>query len=150
VVFTLDGARLRRHGEIYDSFATMAKHCYWILPSEFETLRLAVKALGVLKAGSFLTKCYDQSKLRVEGFGDLQDVLAPKIDSSTYVDKDDFERLARAEITEAALNRLRDAFETFWKLALGKIGSIDMITLGTCQCGRDSDITLGSARLRIC
>jgi hypothetical protein len=131
VVFTLDGARLRRHGEIYDSFATMAKHCYWILPGEFETLRLAVKALGVLKAGSFLTKCYDQSKLRVEGFGDLPDVLAPKIDSSAYVDKDDFERLARAEITEAALNGLRDAFETFWKLALGKIGSIDMITLGS-------------------
>jgi hypothetical protein len=131
VVFTIDGARLRRHGEIYDSFATMVKHCNWMLPGEFETLRLAVKTLGVLKAGRFLAKCYEQSKLRVERYGHLPEVLAPKVDWSTYVDKDDLERLTRAEITEAALNGLRNAFETFWMFALGQIGSVDTITLGS-------------------
>lgn len=130
VVFTIDGTRLRRHGEIYDSFGTMVKHCYWMLPTEFETLRLAVTALGVLKAGRFLAKCYEQSKLRVEQYGHVPEVFAPNVDWSTYVDKDDLERLARAEITEVALNGLRNAFETFWTFALGQIGSIDTINLG--------------------
>ena len=130
LVFTIDGARLRRHGLVYDSFATMVKYCDWMFPGEFDTLRLAVKTLGVLKAGRFLARCYEQSKLRVEQYGHLPEVLAPKVDWSTYIDKDDLERLARAEITEVALDGLRNAFETFWMFALGQIGSVDTITVG--------------------
>jgi len=131
VVFTIDGARLRRHGEIYDSFATMIKHCDWMLPGEFETLRSAVTTLGVLKAGRFLAKCYEQSRVRVERYGHLPEVLAPTVNWSVYLDKDDLERLARAEITETALNGLRNAFETFWMFALGQVGSVDTITAGS-------------------
>lgn len=131
VVFTIDGARLRRHGEIYDSFETMVKHCDWMLPGEFETLRLAVTTLGVLKAGRFLEKCYEQSRVRVERYGHLPEVLAPKVDWSVYLERGDLEHLARAEISEVALDGLRSAFEAFWMFALGQVGSVDTITVGS-------------------
>jgi hypothetical protein len=133
VVFTIDGARLRRYGEIYDSFATMVKHCDWILPSEFKTLRVTVTTLGVLKAGRFLAHCYEQARVRVERYGHLPDILVPKIDWSTDVGNDDWVRLSRAGITEEAMNGLQNTFEGFWMFALGQIGSVDTITVGDTE-----------------
>jgi hypothetical protein len=134
LVFTIDGARLRRHGEIYDSFATMVKYCDWIFPGEFESLRGTVKALGVLKAGRFLNKCYEQTKLRVARYGHLPAALSPAIDWDNYVNKDDWDDLAHAGITKDTLRGLLNAFEVFWMYALGQIGATDTITVGTEEC----------------
>lgn len=129
VVFEIDGRLLRQYGEIYDSFATMVKHCQWLSPREFETLRAVVKILGVLKAGRFLANCYEQTRLWVERYRHLPDVIAPKLDWNTILDETDLDNLARGEITEGALNGLRYTFQTFWMFALGQIGSVDTITL---------------------
>jgi hypothetical protein len=128
VVFEIDGRLLRQHGEIYDSLATMVKHCQWLPPREFETLRAVVKILGVLKAGRFLANSYEQTRLWVERYGHLPDVIAPKLDWTTILNKTDLDNLARGEITEGMLKGLRHTFQTFWMFALGQIGSVDTIT----------------------
>ena len=129
VVFTIDGERLKAFGNVYDSFATMSKHCDWILPGEFTTLRRVVTALGVLKAGRFLADCNDTARNRVEQHGHLPDAFAPKINWDSYFDRNDWERLESGSVDSAALNGVQNAFEGFWMFALGQVGSVDTIRL---------------------
>jgi len=130
VVFTIDAARLRALGDVYDSYRTLARHCDWIMPGEFATLRRIVQTLGVLQAGRFLARVYDTARTRVEQYGHLPDILMPRMIWSGEFDASDWERLRRADVDPRALDGLQNAFETFWMFALGKIGSVDTIVRG--------------------
>ena len=131
VVFEIDGRKLREYGEIYDSYATMIRHCEWIPAREFETLRPIVTRLGVLKAGRFLNNCYEQTQFWVQRYGHYPDFAAPKLNWDAIIENLDRQDLLAAGIDDASLGGLLDLFKEFWMFALGQIGSVDTIQRGS-------------------
>jgi len=129
VVFTVDRGRLRRGGAVYDSYATMKKHCYWVVKHEFDTLVGIVKALGVLNAGSFLSRANDETRRIVESGGSYSLADTPNwIDE--YVGEDVWEELRHAGVKEEQLRSLFGTFEAFWMLVLGIFATVDTLVLG--------------------
>ena len=128
VVFTIDRELLRRKGEIYDSYATMKKHCSWIMEGEFDTLTKVVRALGVLPAGRFLNQCYEETYRRVVEFGGFDELIGfPKW--IEYFGEDGWNRLCNASVEDKQLESLFNAFEVFWMHALGQVGAEEKIVL---------------------
>jgi hypothetical protein len=128
VVFTIDRELLRRNGEVYDSYATMKKHCYWFMKGEFDTLVKIVQALGVQKAGSFLNQCYEETHRRVIESGGL-DSLIGFPNWIEYFGEDEWNKLGNATVKEEQLESLFNAFEGFWMHALGQVGLAEKLVL---------------------
>lgn len=125
VVFTVDADRLRAHGAIWDTYATLARHCDWFFAAELETLATVVDALGVKDAGRFLERCHAGTRQRVvEGSAGFE-----PIDWDTYVDGG-LDRLQGAGIEEEPLASLHNALEAYWGRALGQIAAEDVIHVG--------------------
>jgi hypothetical protein len=126
VVFTIDRARLRSYGEVYDSYASMHKYLDWFFESEFETLSKLVNTLGVLDGGNFLNRCDRESRELVQSGMDA--FTAPPA-WPKYFEGDGWAKLRGAGILEDQLTSLHQAFRAFWSYALGQVGSVDTLVL---------------------
>jgi hypothetical protein len=127
LVFTIDADRLRAHGPIWDTYATLVRHCDWFFAEEFETLTAVVAALGVLEGGRFLERCHARIRAQVQRTGGGP--LGGPIDWDAYVDGG-LERLRVAGLDAKRLESLHDALELYWQRALGLVAAEDVIHVG--------------------
>lgn len=105
LVFTVDPAVLRRHGPLYDAYASLVQSCDWFRASEFDTLVEVVRLLDVKVAGTFLERCYAGSDARLMQGG--------PIDWDAYV-PGGLARLVAGGIDEQRLLALHEALEWYW------------------------------------
>ncbi len=124
VVLTIDRERLRQYAPVHDAFASMRKYLDWFFGSEFETLVKLVSVLGVLEGGMYLSRCDTETRELVESGRDL--FADPPIWPG-YFAPGKWDELEQAGILEDRLSSLYDAFQSFWRFALGQVGSVHTI-----------------------
>ncbi len=106
VVFTIDRARLRSYGEVYDSYVSMRKYLDWFFKSEFKILGL-VKTMGILNGGNFLNRCDRETRDLVQS--GMDSFTAPPA-WPTYFEADEWAKLRNAGFHEDQLTSLHQAF----------------------------------------
>jgi hypothetical protein len=129
VVFAIDSSALSRYRPIYDSLATLEKTCPWVLGSFYERLQRMMKALDsgsgdVRESGSFLQRCHEESRRRVEDFGGGT-ILGRDLDWSRLLGSALLGRLKAQGISRADLDAMNEEFEIFWSIALEKMIGMD-------------------------
>jgi hypothetical protein len=120
---------------VYDSLATLLRACPWASGS---SLNLIVKVMHVLDSerndvrasGTFLEKCHDESRRRVESFGGGR-TFGPPIDWKVLLSAGSLEKLGSRGITTADLDLINEEFEAFWNVALGNMAGMETIHADT-------------------
>jgi hypothetical protein len=128
IVFTIDSDQLRAHGPVWDAYATLVRHCDWFFPSEFETLRTVVSALGVKEGGRFLARCHAGTRARAQRSGGFEPLAGP-VDWDEYLDGG-LPRLLAAGLDEEQLSGLHAGLEQYWMRALGQVAAESVIHIG--------------------
>jgi hypothetical protein len=143
VVFTVDSRCLRERGDVFDAYATMVRHGEPLFEdNDFDTLRDVVAALDVPRAGALLERCDEEACRNAVRHGGLP--RPPKvIDRMSYVGTEDWNRLARAGVSESALSSLIQAMENFWMTAVTPLGSASAVTIRSDGTVEEGPLRLG-------
>ncbi len=143
IVFKIDSTRLRKHGKVFDAYATMVNHSEPMFhDSDLKTLCDVVKVLRPLKAGRFLERCNDEAIRNAVRHGGLR--RSPEaIDWTSYIGEDDRSLLSKTGIKENALGQLVHALESFWMMAVTPMGSTAVLVAKSDGTVEEQPLRLG-------